>query len=282
LPSFSHYHFWLEKEPAFSIPRPPQDDNHITEGADPPLAPLTPPAFCTIMKAMRTAVFVFRPDLEFFTPAHAAEVRLTFEDHQTVKHLVESLGVPHVEIGEVRQDGQPVGLGDFPGDGARMEIQPPPPGCPVEPRFVIDNHLGRLAACLRMLGFDCLYRNDFQDEEMAALLTEDPRILLSRDRLLLMRKVVCYGYCPRSLEPQAQLREVVRRFDLTKLIHPFRRCLRCNTPLVPVDKSAVLDRLEPLTKRYFDDFRLCPGCNQVYWKGSHYERMMGVIEGLRN
>jgi uncharacterized protein len=229
---------------------------------------------------VRAAVFVFTGGLEFFLPQHTAEVQLTFEDHQTVKHLIEALGVPHVEVGEVSQDGQPVSMGQRPRDGARLEVRPSPPACPVEPRFLLDNHLGRLAAFLRMLGFDCLYQNDFQDDRMAALLADDARILLSRDRRLLMRKAVRYGYCPRSIEPRGQLLEVVRRFDLARRFQPFHRCIRCNTPLVQVDKAAVLDRLEPLTRRYFDEFRLCPHCNQIYWKGSHYERMVGLIASL--
>ncbi len=227
---------------------------------------------------MRTAIFVFTGDLDFFLPQHKAEVRLTFEDHQTIKHLIEALGVPHVEVGEVSQDGQPVSLGERPRDGARLEVRPPRPAYPVEPRFLLDNHLGRLAAFLRMLGFDCLYENDFQDEGMVALLVDEPRILISRDRRLLMRKAVRFGYCPRSTEPRLQLSEVVRRFDLAGHFQPFHRCLRCNTPLVQVDKAQVLERLEPLTRLYFDEFHLCPHCNQVYWKGSHYERMERLIE----
>jgi hypothetical protein len=232
------------------------------------------------MEAMNTAAFSFRGDLDIFL-AHSRrgrEFRLSFEDHQSVKHLVEALGIPHVEVGTILADGAPVGPEYRPRDGARIEVLPPAPGCPVDPRFLLDNHLGRLAAYLRMLGFDCLYANDFEDSAMAALLAGDPRILLSRDRRLLMRKVVLYGYCPRSLDPQEQLGEVVRRFDLAGRLRPFHRCLRCNTPLVPVDKAQVLDRLQPLTRRYFDEFRLCPHCDQVYWKGSHYDRMEGLIE----
>jgi len=45
----------------------------------------------------------------------------------------------------------------------------------------------------------------------------------------------------------------------------------------PVSKGAVLNRLEPLTKQYFDEFRICPECSQVYWKGSHFERMQQLI-----
>jgi uncharacterized protein with PIN domain len=146
---------------------------------------------------------------------------------------------------------------------------------------LLDCHLGRLTAHLRMLGFDCLYQNDYDDSNLAGILQREPRILLTRDRRLLMRKVVQHGYCLRSLQPLEQLTEVIRRFDLANEFHPFHRCLKCNHPLEPVDKSAILNRLEPLTKKYFDEFHLCPSCGQVYWKGSHYERMERVVEQIQ-
>jgi uncharacterized protein with PIN domain len=150
----------------------------------------------------------------------------------------------------------------------------------LEPRFLLDNHLGRLAAYLRMLGFDCLYQNDYDDAELAGILQADERILLSRDRRLLMRKVVTHGYCLRSLDSLEQLTEVVQRFDLTKSITPFHRCVHCNHPLESISKEAILDRLEPLTKQYFEEFHICPACKQIYWKGSHYERMQSLIEQI--
>jgi uncharacterized protein with PIN domain len=204
------------------------------------------------------------------------EITLTFSSHQSVKHLIESLGVPHVEVGRITANREPVEWGYCPRTGDRIEVQPAT-GCPTEPRFMLDNHLGRLAAYLRMLGFDSLYDNSYSDEQMAEILVTDPRILLTRDRRLLMRKVVQYGYCLRSLEPPEQLQEVVRRFDLKHVTQPFHRCLRCNGILEPVEKAAVLDRLEPKTKLYYNDFARCPDCDQIYWKGSHYERMEKLI-----
>ena len=203
-----------------------------------------------------------------------------FQGRQSLKHLVESLGVPHPEIGQVQVNSQEAKLSAITQDGDRVEVHPVPNSCPVEPRFLLDSHLGRLAAYLRMLGFDCLYRNDYDDAELAGILQRDERILLSRDRRLLMRKVVTHGYCPRSLDSLEQLTEVVGRFDLTKSISPFHRCVRCNHPLEPVSKEAILNRLEPLTKQYFDEFHICPDCEQIYWKGSHYERMQELIEQI--
>ncbi|MBN2387317.1 MAG: Mut7-C ubiquitin/RNAse domain-containing protein [Anaerolineales bacterium] len=231
---------------------------------------------------MNTATFAFGGDLDFFLERdrRGRVFPLTFAPHQSIKHLIEALGVPHVEVGLVLANGVPVEAGYRPRKDDRIEIRPVSPGWEGEVHFLLDIHLGRLAAHLRMLGFDCLYRNDYRDEEMADLLRVERRILLSRDRQLLMRKVVAAGYCPRSLSPEQQLVEVVRRFDLARRARPFTRCMRCNGLLVSVEKAAVLDRLEPLTRDYFDTFASCTDCNQVYWKGSHWERMRAVIKEL--
>jgi uncharacterized protein with PIN domain len=229
---------------------------------------------------MSIAYFLFLERLNDFLPRDQRNqtIRIDFRGRQSIKHLAESLGVPHPEIGQVQVNGRAETLSDITQDGDRVELHPIPNGCPVEPRFVLDNHLGRLAAYLRMLGFDCLYENQFDDQEMAEIVQKEGRILLTRDRRLLMRKVVIHGYCLRSLDSLEQLTEVIRRFELKERIHPFHRCLRCNHPLVPVAKEEVLDRLEPLTRLYFDEFQICPACKQIYWKGSHFERMQNLIE----
>lgn len=233
---------------------------------------------------MPTANFLFQGALNDFLPRRlkAQRVECTFAAHQTVKHLVEALGVPHLEVGRVLVNGLPV-------DGAARLFE----GCevivyPLEQeslaegaaRFVLDNHLGRLAGSLRMLGFDTLYRNDYQDDELAATAAAEQRILLTRDRRLLMRKAIPRGYCVREDDPRQQIRAVLRRYDLYRQVRPFQRCLRCNHPLEPVSKADVLERLEPLTKLYFDEFHRCPACDQVYWKGSHYEKMQELVARL--
>jgi uncharacterized protein len=232
---------------------------------------------------MSTAYFQFSGRLRDFLPRHQRDQVITvdFQERQSIKHLAESLGVPHPEIGQVQVNSQEETLNTITQDGDQVEVHPIPNGCPIEPRFVLDNHLGRLTAYLRMLGFDCLYRNDYDDEELAQTARQEERILLSRDRRLLMRKSVTYGYCLRSLDSLEQLAEIIRRFDLIKRVTPFHRCLRCNHPLESVAKEAVLDRLEPLTKLYFDEFQICPACQQIYWKGSHYEKMRKLVHALR-
>jgi hypothetical protein len=149
-----------------------------------------------------------------------------------------------------------------------------------EPKFVVDINLGRLARYLRMLGFDTIYRNDLEDREIVDISIKEHRIILTRDQDLLKHKEVTHGYWVRSTKISAQLKEVVKRFDLKNSIRPFRRCMVCNGLLHPVAKEDIIDKLEDGTKRDYDTFYQCDICNRIYWRGSHYERMRKIIHDL--
>lgn len=219
-------------------------------------------------------------------------MNIQLQRRTSVKDLIESLGVPHTEVEYIIANGASVGF-DYIVNGQEFlevvpagVVAPVPQARPVRPpvtgekRFVLDTHLGKLSVYLRLLGFDTLYRNDYGDDTLAAVAVSERRILLSRDRGLLKRGIVEYGYYPRETAPDLQAREVLRRYDIAGEIEPFRRCIRCNGLTSPVSKADVLDRLEPKTRKYYDEFRQCESCGRIYWKGSHYGRMRELIEQL--
>jgi hypothetical protein len=148
-------------------------------------------------------------------------------------------------------------------------------------RFVADGHLGTLARNLRLLGFDVAYNPHAEDRQLLTVMKRENRALLTRDRRLLMHAVVETGYCPRSQDADEQTVEVIRRFDLLRSLAPFTRCLRCNAPLRKVSKAEVIERLEPLTKIYYEQFRRCTGCSQIYWAGSHFSKLQKRLEQIR-
>ncbi len=150
-----------------------------------------------------------------------------------------------------------------------------------QPRFVLDVHLGKLANHLRMLGFDTAYSTQARDADLVALATNEARTLLSKDRELIEKGNLPRRYRVRATDARLQLIEVLRRFDLFNCFRPFTRCIRCNTPLVPVGREAILHRLPPKVQEAYNEFQLCTECNQVYWKGSHYERMREFIEEIK-
>jgi uncharacterized protein with PIN domain len=230
------------------------------------------------------ATFTFVDELNDFLPHYrkGKSFGLEFAPHQNLKHMLESLGVPHTEFGRLLVDGQPTDPGILLWEGAQVTIYPAKTPLQGEACFILDNHLGQLATYLRILGFDSLYRNDYQDEELAQVAVDQGRVLLTRDRRLLMRKIIRLGYCIHQSDPKKQVAEVLKRFKLFEQIKPFQRCLKCNTPLQPVAKQQIIDRLQPLTKKYYDEFRICPACNQIYWKGSHFERMLQMINEMQS
>lgn len=244
---------------------------------------------------MSTVHFRFYAELNDFLPAERqfASFAYSFHTGETVKHAIESLGVPHTEVDLILVNSVSVDFAYPLQTGDQISVYPVFEALDIspvirlrpqplrEPRFILDTHLGRLSAFLRLLGFDCLYRNDIQDEELAHLSAAEDRILLTRDRGVLKRNQVTHGYLVRDEQPRRQVLEVLRRFDLFDAIAPFRRCLRCNHLLQPVDKSAILHRLPPDTRRYYDEFHLCPGCDQIYWSGSHFQRMAAFVAWVR-
>jgi uncharacterized protein len=215
-----------------------------------------------------------------------------FDVSGSVKDLIEALGVPHTEVDLVLANGESVDFLYRVKNGDRISVYPKFEAMDISPlvrlrpqplrdlRFVADTHLGRLAAYLRMVGFDTIYRNDCGDEELAKISASEKRILLTRDRGLLKRNVVIRGYCVRTTNPRDQFAEVLQRFDLTASIVPFQRCVHCNELLEPTPKELISDRLLPETKQYFEEFCICPGCQRIYWKGSHYRRMQRFIDSV--
>jgi uncharacterized protein with PIN domain len=248
---------------------------------------------------VKRAEFRFYAELEDFLPRARRGVTFPceFQGGPSVKDVVESLGVPHTEVDLLLADGESVDFSWILRDGARVSVYPAFRSIDVapvslarpvplrEPRFVADGHLGRLSRYLRMLGLDTAWQRDACDEEIARVAATQDRIVLTRDRGLLKRRIVAHGYYVRELEPRRQLSEVVRRFDLARSIAPFARCLRCNALLEAARKEDVGSGLPPRVRERHDEFRRCPSCGRVYWAGSHrrsMERLVGqVLEDAR-
>ena len=243
---------------------------------------------------MSHATFRFYAELNDFLPKNRrfTAFPVPFELPASVKHMIESLGVTHTEVDLILVNGEPVDFSYIVQHGDRISVYPVFESLDISPaahlrpeplrrpRFVLDAHLGRLAVYLRMLGFDSLYRNDYEDGELALVSSQEIRILLTRDRGLLKRSLVSRGYYVREKEPRRQAVEVVQRFDLRSAFKPFTRCLRCNGLLEPAQEDTVAGQLLPGTQKHFHEFSRCRSCGQVYWKGAHYQRMLKLIESI--
>lgn len=243
---------------------------------------------------MTHATFRFYARLNAFLPAErrGQALHCRCARDATTKHMIEALGVPHTEVALVLIDGEPVGLERLIEDGDRVAVYPrferldlgvlQPPRPDGQPRFVADAHLGGLARLLRMAGFDTLFDNGFEDAAMADLANREGRILLTRDRALLMRRVVRYGCYVHAQRPADQFRELYARLDLATHMAPFSLCLACNRPLHAVDKQQVWARLPERIRQRHDRFQGCDGCGGLFWEGSHWQDMRAMLATLTN
>ena len=211
---------------------------------------------------------------------------------EPVREMIEGFGIPHVEVGLILVNGEPVAWEHRLQDGDRVAVYPPwvnlepqvfvslRPARPPSGRFVLDVHLGKLARWLRLLGFDAAYANGYDNETLAQIASTEKRILLTRDRRLLMRSAVKYGHWVRTDDPREQLREIVQWYDLVPLFKPFTRCADCNGRLAPVPKEEIIELLPPLTARIYDDNTRCTNCGKIYWPGSHLKRITSLLEEI--
>ena len=241
---------------------------------------------------MVTATFRFYEELnDFLAPGRRRrEFSAVCARSATTKHMIEALGVPHTEVELILVNGESAGFGRLLQDGDRVAVYPRFEALEVTPllrvrerpsrvtRFVADAHLGGLARLLRMAGFDTLYRNDYEDSEIADVASREGRIVLTRDRELLKLRGITHGCYLHAQKPAQQFRELLDRLDLTRSLRPFTLCMDCNAPLRAIDKAQVLDRLPPAVRANHQRFTTCDLCGRIFWEGTHWQRLRGLID----
>lgn len=214
----------------------------------------------------------------FLAPRHRdGRVQVTCDGVSSLGHVVEALGVPLPETGDLLVNGGKetpryrLAAGDVARIGAVGRPQPIP-----SPRFVLDVHLGKLARRLRLVGVDASYSSSADDDALIEQANASRRVLLTQDRKLLCRRVLWLGAYVRGALPDDQLRDVLDRF--APPLAPWTRCTVCNGTLAPVSKADVEPLLEPGTRRTYQAFSRCLGCGRVYWRGAHSRRLDRIVD----
>jgi uncharacterized protein with PIN domain len=146
------------------------------------------------------------------------------------------------------------------------------------PPLLLDGMLGRLARWLRLLGYAAAYDRLADDHELARRARAEARVLLTRDRGLAARRGI-----QTLLIINENLEEQVRQ--VRQALGPpsgplLSRCPACNTPLAATTAESVSERVPPYVLRKQTEFRVCPGCQRVYWPGTHVARIHAALASL--
>lgn len=242
----------------------------------------------------KTATFRFYEELnDFLSPEKRKRLfPFEFSGKPSVKDAIEALGVPHTEVDLILVNSRPVNFKYNICNDDYISVYPVFESLDITSvtllrskglrklNFILDVHLGKLTAYLRMAGFDCFYENDNPGEDIIGIAAKEARTILTRNLGILKNGAVTRGYWIRSQDPKKQFEEVVKKFRLFSMFKPFSRCIRCNGLIIPVPKERVLHLLKEATKQYYQEFFHCSSCHRVYWKGSHYHRMKKFIESV--
>jgi uncharacterized protein with PIN domain len=152
------------------------------------------------------------------------------------------------------------------------------------PRFIVDQNVGKLARWLRMLGFDTLFFDGQDDEEMVRLALDEDRIILTRDTRIMLRKLVTSGRLKALLFvtdwPEEQICQVIKSLGLKDNFHPFTLCIEDNHPLEELSKEDVRDIVPRYVFQMQQQFMECPHCKRIYWRGTHWQAMTTRLEKL--
>ncbi|OQX64412.1 MAG: hypothetical protein B5M55_06140 [Desulfococcus sp. 4484_242] len=243
---------------------------------------------------MPTATFRFYEELNDFLPAgrRKRDFEIAFKGRESVKDMIEALGVPHTEVDLILINGISVDFAYILQDGDRISVYPVFESLDIraathlrdlplrETRFIADTNIGNIVKYMRALGLDVHCDLTLCPREITRISNQEKRTILTRSRKLLKRRDVTRGIFIRPGTTVQQIRQIIHLLSLKEAIAPFSRCLVCNTPLVKTTKESVYDRIPPKVRAFCNDYAYCSGCDRIYWQGTHFARIKQVVDRI--
>lgn len=146
-------------------------------------------------------------------------------------------------------------------------------------KFLCDQMLGTLAKWLRICGFDTYYaKRHMKDKKLMDIAKKENRVIVTRDKELVYNarreqiKVIKID----TYILDEQIKKVIGKTKINKK-SILTRCLICNTILRKITKKEVKDKVPPKVFENHKEFLYCPKCKKIYWKGTHYKKMLKKI-----
>ena len=147
-------------------------------------------------------------------------------------------------------------------------------------KFILTKELGRLAKWLCILGYDTIYYDKDDKSQLIIISLRDKRVILTRDSKM-SRFTGVRMFRITEDDVKKQLAQVVKELDLhTEEDKTFLRCVDCNELLVDIKKNKVEDRVPPYVFKTQKEFKMCPACNKIFWKGTHWQLVKEFLKCL--
>ena len=135
-----------------------------------------------------------------------------------------------------------------------------------------------------MMGYETIFFNGSDDRDMVATALEEDRIMLTRDTQLMKRGLITSGRIKavliKSDRPELQMRQIIEELNLNTSFRPFTLCLECNQPLEEKTREQVKELVPPYVFKTQNQYRQCPRCHRIYWRGTHWQAMTETLKKL--
>jgi len=243
---------------------------------------------------MPTATFRFYEELNDFLPEERRkrDFEIAFKGRESVKDMIEALGVPHTEVDLILVNAKSVDFGYILEHGDRVSVYPVFESFDIrdvthlrdlplrESRFIADVNIGDIVKYMRALGMDVYCDPGLSPREIIRISNQERRTILTKSRNLLKHRDAARGIFIRPGTTAQQIRRIIDLLSLREAIAPFSRCLVCNTPLVKATKESVYDRIPPKARAFYADYAYCSGCDRIYWQGTHFAKIKQMVDGI--
>lgn len=244
--------------------------------------------------SMSEATFRFYEELNDFLPLERRKIdfHCGFKGRESVKDIIEALGVPHTEVDLILVNGESVDFGYILQNGDRISVYPVFESLDItnvthlreiplrQTRFIADVNINDIVTYMRALGLDVYCDSSLSPRDIIRISREENRTILTKGRKLLKHRAVTHGIFIRPGTTIEQIRAIIDLLSLRGAITPFSRCLRCNSPLVRVSKESIFDRVPPKARSFHEDYSYCSGCDRIYWKGTHFVKIKEVVDEI--
>lgn len=150
------------------------------------------------------------------------------------------------------------------------------------PKFIADAMLGRLSKKLRLLGYDCTYFSNIEDDRLLSIADAEKRVILTKDVQLTLnaKKKFLPFVCitgDGQIEQLYQINSIVE-LEKLKIESSSARCSSCNGKLEGIQKSSISDMVPRGVLEINENFWKCADCKKIYWDGTHMKNLQKFVE----
>lgn len=144
--------------------------------------------------------------------------------------------------------------------------------------FVCDTMLGSLSKWLRLLGIKTIYNPQSNSKENFLTARRENSIFLTKNTHYMNYDRTLFLFSDSIVDQIKEINDCYENFS--KHIKTFSLCSDCGSCLSDISKENIKEKIPVYVYYKFDNYKICSKCNKIYWKGSHYKKILHLLRNI--